>query len=346
VIPVTDTFYVAMGAYDRIDGSPAFLAINQYDVYIDDIKKYTYKKADLPPSMGRYLNSYLQYDQRVNHDRTLLKTWVEPGNMLTSLVSVSDNGLFILTDTLTHRLKIVLTDDYGNESVYRFQIARKSAIPQVPLKGKVMIWAMDNYHEAEGLQLYLPLGALGKNIDFDVERVEIPDTLRHVFWAPLWRIGTPTEALLKQMRISIRAQVPHELKEKAIVVSLSKSGRYASAGGRWNGDYLEAHTFNFGSYSIAIDTIPPTITPRFQPGADLRKVSQLSFTIGDDLSGIKSYEGTIDGEWALFEYDAKNRRLSYTFDRKRIGSGKRHTLELIVTDNCNNVSTYKTDFLW
>ncbi|MCL2728206.1 MAG: M23 family metallopeptidase, partial [Bacteroidales bacterium] len=82
VIPVTDTFYVAMGAFDRIEGSPAYLSLAQYDVYIDDNKVYTYKKDNLPSSMGRYLNSYLQYDQRVNHDRTLLKTWLEPGNML------------------------------------------------------------------------------------------------------------------------------------------------------------------------------------------------------------------------------------------------------------------------
>jgi hypothetical protein len=344
---VTDTFYVAMGAYDRMEGSNAFLALDKYQIYIDELEVYTYAKTDLPPSMGRYLNSFLQYDQRVNHNHTLLKTWVEPGNRVDNLVTSLSNGLFSLPDTLVHHLKIVLTDDSGNKSVYRYKIAkRKSEHTPCPVKGKALLWVMDNYFETEGLQLYIPFGALGKNIVFHVERAELPILPNRVFYAPIWRIGSPSEPLLKPMRIKIAAQIPEAFKEKAIVVSVSKEGVCSSAGGAWNDPFLETTTYHFGDYTVTIDTIPPTITPRFKEGADLRGTKQLSFRIGDDLSGIKSYEGFIDGEWALFEYDAKYRSLSYTFDKKRTGSGKTHRLELFVTDNCNNLATYKTTFTW
>jgi len=347
LIAVSDTFYVAMGALDRMEGSYATLALSAYELYIDDVMVYRYKKKNIPPSMGRYLNSFLQYNYRVKSDQTLLKTWVEPGNMVKNLVETSHHGLFSLADTLTHALKIVIRDDYGNESVYRYLIAKRKSVQMVtmPLQGNAVMWAMDNYYETEDVQLYLPFGALGKNIDFVVKRIEPPLNAGRNLYAPLWRIGSTGEPLLRPMRLAIRAHVPLVYREKAVVVSIDRDGRSASAGGRWNGDFLETNTYNFGDYTVTIDTVPPRITPKFT-GTYLRNVKQIGFYIRDDLSGIKSYEGYIDGVWALFEYDAKYASLYYVFDKKRVGSGKNHQLELMVTDNCNNTVIYKTSFIW
>jgi hypothetical protein len=66
----------------------------------------------------------------------------------------------------------------------------------------------------------------------------------------------------------------------------------------------------------------------------------------DDLSGIKSYEPSIDGKWALFEYDQKNDVLIYKFDPERITKGSKHTLSLKVTDNRENQSEFLVEFKW
>ncbi|MDR2586439.1 MAG: M23 family metallopeptidase [Prevotellaceae bacterium] len=347
IIPVTDTFYIAIGAYDRMEGSNAFLALSSYEVYIDDINVYRYQKADLPPSMGRYLNSFLQYDQRETNNYSLLKTWIEPGNMLGFLANSPQAGLFSLTDTLVHRLKIVLTDDSGNQSEYRYKITKEAsrAVSYPPIQGKTFIWSMNNYYETDGLQIYVPFGSLGKNIDFCVERLGISSSIDRAFYAPLWRIGSPSEPLFSPIRISIRAQVPAPIEDKAIIVSLSDNGKCSSFGGRWRNDYLETHTYNFGDYTVAVDTIPPVITPKFK-STDFRGTKQMAFTIKDELSGIGSFSGFIDEQWALFTYDAKSNTLSYQFDKSWIVSGKEHRLVLTVIDQCNNIATYKTTFLW
>ena len=367
-IPVSDTFYLAIGAYDRMEGSPALLSLAQYEVYLDDVQIYKFTKHDVPANHGRYLNSFLQYSRRIEFDQTLLKTWVEPGNVLRSFVDSPSQGLFSLPDSLVHQIKIVLTDDYGNSSTHRFQVVledRSKEKPIYPILGKRVIWAIDNYYEYKSesesefesesesepgsdppLRLYLPFGALGKNIDLCVAPLEPTPIPEITFYSPLWSVGTPSEPLLKPMRLSIYAHVPDAFKEKAIIVSVSKEATCSSAGGKWNGDYVETTTYNFGNFAVTLDTIPPRIVPRFSEGADLRHAQQLAFRISDNLSGIQSFEGYIDGAWALFVYDAKNRQLTYTFDKKRIGSGKTHALELQVTDNCNNVSMYKTNFFW
>jgi hypothetical protein len=36
--------------------------------------------------------------------------------------------------------------------------------------------------------------------------------------------------------------------------------------------------------------------------------------MSDNLSGIKSYTGKIDGKWVLMEWDYKTKVLSYTFN--------------------------------
>ncbi len=65
--------------------------------------------------------------------------------------------------------------------------------------------------------------------------------------------------------------------------------------------------------------------------------------ISDDFSGIKSYRGTINGKWILFEYDPKRNLLTYDFSDKTFKLAK-HELEIEVEDNVGNKSVYKATF--
>ena len=67
-------------------------------------------------------------------------------------------------------------------------------------------------------------------------------------------------------------------------------------------------------------------------------------TIKDDFSGIKSYEGKIDGKWVIMEYDPKRNRLTHYFE-KNLEKGK-HNFELKVIDNLNNENTYNAVFYY
>ena len=82
------------------------------------------------------------------------------------------------------------------------------------------------------------------------------------------------------------------------------------------------------------------------PGVNITGQKEIKIRIKDDLSGIKSYEPSIDGKWALFEYDQKTEMLIYRFDETRLTKGTRHDLVLKVTDNKDNTSVYKCSFTW
>ena len=80
------------------------------------------------------------------------------------------------------------------------------------------------------------------------------------------------------------------------------------------------------------------------PGKSLNAQKSIDFTISDDLSGINSYNGYINGNWILFDYDYKKARISYEFDGQFITDG-RNEFKLEVTDNVGNSTIFETHFL-
>ncbi|MDQ0970038.1 hypothetical protein QFZ20_005441 [Flavobacterium sp. W4I14] len=100
---------------------------------------------------------------------------------------------------------------------------------------------------------------------------------------------------------------------------------------------------NFGSFYIATDTLAPRIVPvNIAEGKNMAGLSKIFFRISDNLSGIKSFNGYIDGKWALMEFDTKTATLWHSFD-ERTASGK-HSLELIVVDMKENTRKYTVTF--
>jgi hypothetical protein len=74
----------------------------------------------------------------------------------------------------------------------------------------------------------------------------------------------------------------------------------------------------------------------------MRAASKILVKIGDNLSGVKSFNAYIDDEWVLMTHDAKYALLAYTFDEK-CPPGK-HVFRLVVTDMKDNKTQYLASF--
>lgn len=104
-------------------------------------------------------------------------------------------------------------------------------------------------------------------------------------------------------------------------------------GGEWEGEKIKFGFSSFGRFTLLKDKERPTIT--------YRKVREnvVSFTIKDDLSGVKSYKATLNGKWLLMNYDRK-RNLIWS---ERLNKSKPLTgnFALTVTDNAGNEQIFK-----
>ncbi|MEG0162299.1 MAG: hypothetical protein RR652_00020 [Mucinivorans sp.] len=148
--------------------------------------------------------------------------------------------------------------------------------------------------------------------------------------------GDPSIPLQRYITLYTIDLIEPRLRSKALFVTPSGS----SAGGYFDNGQMVLKIRNFGVYSIAYDTIKPTIN-MLKFGTNNR----LAFKITDNLSGIASYQLMIDSEWALAKYDPKTNSLVHHFIRKSDVIKERNVV-LKVTDAKGNENIFKTKLQW
>jgi len=347
---VPERFFIAVEASDRQNGSPGKLGIYRMEVKLNEKIIFAYRNDEFSFDESRYVNSLMAYDRLQTSSQSFLKTYLEPGNKLSSVYEiVEDNGIITLTDDEQHQLTITVWDEAGNQAACQFDIQRHEIAPTPPAyldekKTTVMHYDRNNRYEQAGMSITIPAGTLYRSIMFAADTAMYAPAYAY---SHLWKIHNNEIPLHSAgATLHIQADVPEEYRDKALMVNVTKTGGVRAVGGSWNNDGVTAKITSFGDYCVAIDTIPPTITPKFKQGANLKNSATLSVKIYDELSGIKNYKAFIDGKWALMDYDAKNNVLVYTFDPKRIKRNTTHTLLLTVTDNRMNTASLKTTFIW
>lgn len=379
-VHVPDTFFVAVDAIDRMNHTWSRMGIETWEIFLDDQLIYRYRNTDLPLEMSRYVMSHTYYPERAGQGRSLLKTWLEPGNRLRDSLRIyaPTGGLFTLPDADGHALRIVVRDAAGNRTTRHFTLRNIGALEALvekmdlgagtsewmpdadgqapgnegvpPLEfSRVFFWDRANRFETEGLVVDLPEYALYKNIPFRVVRKDACEWIIHTAEEPLHRAV--------EVRMQIPEDIPEALHDKVYVLRQSDNGRdphqqqadprlWRSAGGLGHEGTVSFKTNAFGRFRIAIDTLPPTVETSFMEGADIRGRRNIHFIIKDNQSGIADYRITVDGKWLLGEYDAKNSRVTCLLDPDIIKKGGCHQLVVTVTDHKGNVTELKTHFLW
>ena len=118
-------------------------------------------------------------------------------------------------------------------------------------------------------------------------------------------------------------------------VYLTENFRYFEfMGNAWSGNSIGIRTSDLGKFTILRDSLPPEIDP-------LRiSNSMASFRIRDNLSGIKDFSATINGNWLLMNFDPK-KDLIWS-ERQNENIPLKGELYVSVTDNCGNTAEYRT----
>jgi hypothetical protein len=125
-----------------------------------------------------------------------------------------------------------------------------------------------------------------------------------------------------------------------VIVSVSPGNKFSSKGGTIEDGWITTKIRDFGNYTVTVDTEPPVIRViNIFPNKKVKKQSTIQVKISDNLSGIKTYRGTLNGKWILMDYDEKNRLLTYVFD-DLLKPGK-NIFVLTVTDAVGNSSRYE-----
>ena len=107
---------------------------------------------------------------------------------------------------------------------------------------------------------------------------------------------------------------------------------------------FETKTKKLGTFFIKNDSIPPKIKSlNFNNEEWISNKKYLRIKISDQETGIKKYNGTINGSWVLFEYEYKKNEIFYEFD-KYYNKKAKNELEVTVEDMVGNISIFKSVF--
>jgi hypothetical protein len=336
-------------AYDYMNNTSNRFGINSIELVIDSIPWFTYELDEFSFSESKYINAHVDYEASVRYNMDVEKTFILPNDKLSLYRNYMNNGYFDFNDTREHNLSITVKDSKGNKTTLSFVV---ESVSQAPLSVAeepdstviIMPFGRANTFSNGNINLVIPQGALYDTLYFRYS--EHPGDRR--LFSDIYQIASRFTPLHKPFTLSVRVDtMPKGMEDKLIMAQVDESGRIFYAGGTYSKGRLSADLASFGSYAVSVDSVPPDISSNgFTDGADLSQKSSIRLKITDNLSGIKTYNGTIDGNWVLFEYDAKSNLIYYKFDEKRLPKGIDHKLVVTVTDNRNNTQTLVRNFKW
>jgi len=197
-----------------------------------------------------------------------------------------------------------------------------------------------NIFETSNISVSIPKNSLYTDICFQYERTE-SDT----FFSDFHQIHCEFTPLHRWIDVGIKTTKPFRDSSKLYAARVNSRGVNQNVHvGKYEDGFFTFRTRDFGRYVIKVDTIPPRITP--VNISNFGRNPRLIFTITDTLTGIDSFNGFINGEWVLFEHDAKTNRIFYRLNANEIGRNKRHQLKLVVKDAVGNESVFEHSFFW
>jgi len=143
-----------------------------------------------------------------------------------------------------------------------------------------------------------------------------------------WAIQNPRQSLYLPLGVTLKPTADVPDKAHSAVYMVSANGGRSYVGGKWDGNQITFATKVFGQFRIFSDTIPPSARLISRAGG-------LVFKVGDNLSGLASYQLFIGGRFRLLRYEHKNSTL-FTERQDTVGPPLRGPATLRLTDQAGN----------
>ncbi|MFD0751448.1 M23 family metallopeptidase [Mucilaginibacter calamicampi] len=308
------------------------------ELKVDGRTVYTFAVERFAFDQTHAINAYVDYPTYLREGRQIQKCFIMPGSTITLYPQSENRGIVTFNDIATHDVEYVVKDIAGNTSTLKVKVRSviKPSVADVPLKGTLFKYDKKNNFTTDKVKVSIAPGNLYDDVDFIYSLLP----KREGAYSATHRIHNKFTPIHEDFELWIKPDVDMgALLGKAVIVNTAGYCDSTTT----DGAFLKATPRAFGDYYIRVDTVAPNITPiNIKEGSNLAAVKRVSFRISDNLSGIKSYKGYIDGKWVLMEWDYKTRVLSYTFDDS-VAAGK-HQFELNVSDYKNNTKQFKAEF--
>lgn len=321
------------------------LGVNYSGVLLNNNPFFETKIEKIQFHHGRMINTHMDFCIHKSEDKKLHKFFRDNGNKLDYYTYDNRKGVLNLQHKDEVELLFFAGDLSGRRDSLRVVIKVDSAFQ---FKNQAPMTPTDN--EAF-CKTYEP----GKTLHISHQDARLtlhPQSLYFPFhvcireqskktgaYSSVFSFGETHVASHSAMDIAIKVDPKPDDKylSKLLIVEKYKGAQFP-VGGTFKSGFVEASVKDLGTYFVAIDTIPPSISV-----LSFYKNLGFSFKISDNLSGIKSYNASLNKEWILMEYEPKTGILEGKI-MEALPSGK-HNFRLIVKDERGNEKIYENQII-
>ncbi|WP_420574307.1 M23 family metallopeptidase [Kordia sp.] len=330
---------LGINSYDRQDLAFNKNGIYQLESFVNGIKNFSYTFNKFSFGESRYINTLIDYARFKEKKQRVQRCFVTPANKLSIYDGVVDNGRIQIEEGKEYTVVLKVKDFKNNITTITVPIVGKTqAIKQQKKEIITKNYITRNAEHAikEGdVSVYIPKNTFYEDFYFTLSRDK----------KGRYKIHNDKVAAHKNFVISFDvSKYSAKERKKMFIASLNRKKKPSYSRTKKKGPKFTTSTKNLGTYFLAKDSVPPKVKPiNFAKDKWISSKKYLKIKVTDDLSGVRSYRGTINGKWILLEYDAKKGMLTYDFNDIIFAEAK-HNLKLIVTDNVGNNTTFTSTF--
>lgn len=324
--------------FDRQD-----MAANKNGIYAVNLivngKTYTdYDFEAFSFTETRYINTLIDYDYYGKYGQRIQKCFKGPGNRLSIYNKLKNDGKINVVEGLSYTVELHLKDLKNNTTKLIIPVEGKKETVKIKKKEEktenYVVAKKPNNYSVGPAKIYFPSNTFYENFYMKLDNQNDTVTF-HSNKVPAHRNFTITFDASKYSK---------EEQKQLFIAKLNKRGKSHHVTTYKRGNTFTTRTRYLGTYTLAKDSVAPKITTKnFKEKQWLNNYKYLAVKITDDLSGINTYNATLNGEWILMEYESKKNTLTYNFDDKILNQ-KQCEFKIIVTDNVGNKIELTTNF--
>lgn len=324
----------AIRAYDYMDGSENKCGVYSVQLFVDDFPVFQSIVDRFSYDESRQVNTWAL--------NGYMRSFQLPGNKLRMFTPFNDNkGLITIDEERVYNFEYKLTDASGNQSSYKFKVkGEKKDVSNIADEAKVLKWDAPHVVNEPGMSIYIPKGALHDDFTFQAKTKVDSNAISYSY-----ELAGSYANLFKSAELQIGLRNECIADTTKYYIARVNGNRRLSVGGKYKNGYIKAMINTFGQFTVAVDTIPPVITPVNRNSWG--KSNKIAVQLSDKETGIARCSACVDGKYILF-YRPNMMQSQYIceLNPKYVEKGKKHTLEIIAVDACGNQSILTETFFW
>ncbi len=285
----------------------------------------------------RYVNALLDYSKYKKQGQRIQRLFMKNPFPLSIIRSTDENGLLTITPNFNQSYRIDVSDFNGNTTKITIPIQFSdlpAKVPEIPITSKYFVKAKrENSFAHKNVSVSFPANTFYDDfyMNFEVKN-------------KMLYLHDDTVAAHTNFSITFEDSIAAKKdREKMFIASINDKKIYFNTTKQYKNSFT-CYTKNLGQYELMKDTKGPKIVyHKNKVNKRITNQNELQFQISDALSGIKSYNGYLNGDWILFEYESKTKTLTHNLADGIVKEGD-NVFKIEVSDNVGNSTIFESHF--